>query len=62
MIAISRVTSVNIQIAGFQGTGTYYSLYIKKNLVSAQSLLKIEEVCENHGVIVTSSDSHYIIT
>jgi hypothetical protein len=61
MGALNEVSPINIQIADFTTFGLKHSLYIKKDRISPQFLVKIEEISKNHGLSVTSSDSHYII-
>ena len=60
MVALSEVSTANIFIADTKQYGGY-TLYIKKYLVSAPTLLKITEISEQHGYRVACSDSHYII-
>jgi hypothetical protein len=59
MIALRGITVANIQIADFEHMG--HALYIKRDLVSAESLLKVKEISEKHKSRVTSNDSYYII-
>jgi hypothetical protein len=62
MAALNAVSSANIKIADFSMFGVHYSLYIKKDEVSDEFLLKIQEVSKNYGLSIAYSDSHYIIS
>jgi hypothetical protein len=61
MVELNEVSSINIQIADFREYGKRYGLYINKNKVSPQFLVKIDEISRKHGLSFTCSDSHYII-
>ena len=61
MVTLNEVSSANIQIADFSMFGRHYALYIKKNTVNSQFLVKIEEISKNQGLSVTCSNTHYII-
>jgi hypothetical protein len=61
MEALNEVFTAKVQIADFSRFGFKYSLYIKKEIISPQFLVKIEEISKNYGLNVTCSDSHYII-